>query len=83
MKSAEIDLNSEEFEEHILFLTKVSVQKLNDGKFLIHYPKKQLKSYQQLWQYFHFLVWFWAMTTLMEREAEKESKTDKALDYAR
>ena len=82
MKSAEIDLTSEDFERHAEFLSKVTVQKGDNGKFILRYPKK-FSSYQQLWRYFEYLLWFWFMTSAMEREAEKQQSKNNVVDYAR
>lgn len=80
-KEAEIDLTSEDFEKHAEFLSKVTVQKSESGKFILRYPKK-FSSYQQLWRYFEYLLWFWFMTSVMEREEQKQSK-NSVIDYAR
>jgi hypothetical protein len=80
--SAVIDLQNEFFNLHAEFLAKVSIQKNNDGTFTLNYPRK-FSSKAEFIKHFEMLLWFWAMTTLMEKY-EAESKNDKATcDYAR
>jgi hypothetical protein len=81
MNTATIDLSSEDFEKHVEFLTKITVQKLEEGKFRLCYPKK-FESKQMFIKHFEYLCWFWFMTSTMEKFM-KEHVNDTIPDYAR
>jgi len=83
MRTVEIDLNSKFFEEHVEFLTKITVGKLENGKFKLHYPKRY-KDTATFVKHFEYLLWFWFMTSTMEKFMQKEQQNKGDIpSYAR
>jgi hypothetical protein len=80
MHTVEIDLSSEDFEKHVEFLTKIAVQKVENGKFKLSYPKK-FENKRMFIKHFEYLCWFWFMTSTMEKFM-KEHVNDTIPDYA-
>ena len=79
-RTTEIDLTSQFFEEHVEFLTKITVEKLEDGKFKLRYPRR-FKSKEALIKHFEYLCWFWFMTSAMEKFMKENQNSP--VDYAR
>jgi hypothetical protein len=81
MKTVEIDLNSEFFEKHVQFLTKITVKEVSEGKFELTYPCR-FKDAAKVWRHFEFLCWFWYMQSAMDKYMKEQQKGDVP-SYAR
>ena len=79
-RTTEIDLGSQFFEEHVEFLTKITVEKLEDGRFKVYYPQN-FESKRKFVKHFAYLCWFWFMTSTMDKL--KEARSGSVPYYAR
>jgi len=79
-RTIEIDLSSQFFEEHVKFLTKIAVEKLEDDRYKVCYPQN-FESKRKFVKHFAYLCWFWFMTSTMEKL--KEAQSGSVPDYAR
>jgi len=82
MRTTEIDLESEFFEEHVQFLTKITAEKVSENKYKLKYPRK-FKSTATFIKHFEYLLWFWFMTSTMEKFMQEQQNKGDIPSYAR
>jgi hypothetical protein len=75
-----VDLNSEFFEKHVQFLTKITVKKLAEGKFEVRLPA-EVESRAVFVKHFVYLCWYWYMNTAIEKIAQEEVSKGKIPSY--